>query len=85
MPSVTCTDIERNGNRVRIHFGKRAYDFASVEEVRSFVDNILTRDTLEALFMALAISRQAGLNNPNLLVGRTVNVNFAVNNWGTVS
>ncbi len=86
MPSVTLTKIQKDADgKVRIRFGKREYEFANIQAVRDFARGQLDRDTLEAITMALALTRQPTLSNPTALEGRTLTVDFTLANWGTVT
>lgn len=83
--SVTLTQIRQQNGRIFLRFGKETYEFNSLADIRDYVQSILGKAELHALFMACAIERQAALNNPAQLEGRTLTVDFSLNNWGTVA
>lgn len=86
MPSVTCTKIVKEaGGRILVRFGKVEMEFANLGAMKAYVASILDREQLTALALRLMIDRQPTLNNPSVFEGRSVNVDFSVNNWGTVT
>lgn len=86
MPSVTCTKIHKDpSGRIRVRFGKTEREFQDIASLREFVRDALTPETLQAIFLRLALDRQPSLGNVSLLEGRTIDVDFSRANWGTVS
>lgn len=86
MPSVTLTKIVKEpGGRILLRFGKREYEFSSIEHFRQSVRGMLDREDLEVLAMALILARQPNLGNPAALEGRTITIDFNAASWGTVS
>lgn len=86
MPSITVTDIETfPDGRLRIHFGKYFREWSSVEAARRDARANLTREDLIDLALGLMFFRQPNLGNPQLIEGRSVNIDFGQNTFGTVT
>lgn len=86
MPSIAAPKVIKEASgKVRIRFGKREYEFNSIEEARASVRSQLGVEDLELLTMALMFARQPNLGNPAAFEGRKVNVDFKATNWGTIS
>lgn len=86
MPSVTVTNIVKEADgRVLIRFGKREREFSSLASLRQWASNVLDRETLDALAIALMLERQPALGNPSAFEGHSIAVNFANANWGTIT
>lgn len=84
MPSATVTKILKSGNEIRVQFGKRERVYDDIQQMRNFVRDTLDRDTLEAIAMALMLSRQPALGNPSVFEGKSINIDLSVANWGTL-
>lgn len=86
MPSVTLTKIVKEpGGRIRVRFGKRETEYASLAEMKASVRAQLGPDDLEALVLALALTRQPNLTNTAALEGKTLNVDLSATAWGTIN
>lgn len=86
MPSVTLTKIDKEADgSIHVRFGKAGYKFNSISHMREYVHSVLSREDLHAIAMALAITRQPALGNPNALEGRVLTVDLSSANWGTIS
>ena len=82
----TVTKISKDPDgHVRIQFGKREYDFESIEQCRQFAQGTLNAETLDAIAVALMLTRQPNLTNPSVFEGHSVTVDFSLNNWGVLS
>lgn len=85
MPSITLTKITKEASRVRFRFGKIEREFPSIQAARDWAQSRFTREDMEAIAIALCLSRQPNLTNVNQLEGRTLTVDLSLANWGTVS
>jgi hypothetical protein len=86
MPQVTLDKINKDASgRVRFLFGKSELEFPTIEAAREWARQQLLKEQLQAIAVALCLTRQPNLHNLNALEGRTVNVDFTLANWGTVS
>jgi len=86
MPSVTVTKITPlQDGRVIVRFGKREREFASVADMREFARSQVDAATLEGMAVGLMLTRQPALGNPGVFEGRSVNVDFSLANWGTIT
>lgn len=88
MPSRTIREIKKAANGrvyIRTMPGKVEREFASVQAMLDWANDKLSVETLDAIIIAMIAERQPNLNNVAALEGKSLNVNLAVNNWGTVS
>jgi hypothetical protein len=86
MPQVTLTKIHKDvGGRIRFRFGKREYEFSSIEHAKEWVRSRFNTEDMDAIAIALCLERQPALGNLATLEGRTLTVNLSLANWGTVS
>jgi len=85
MPSVTLTRYAREPDTGRHHFyfGKECLSYDSAEHARQSLAGF--SNDLKQLAMRLILMRQPGLINPVVFVGRTINLDFSLASWGTVT
>lgn len=85
MASVTLSKIDKSGGRVDFQFADGSgLGFKSAADAADYARRYLTGDTLRAIVVALALTRQPTLGNVAALEGKTVTIDFSQANWGTV-
>lgn len=82
MPSITCTQAQRDNQtgRITLNFGKIGMEFNDIAHAKAFVESMLSRDTMIALFIKIATDRNLTLAQ---IEGKTLTINVNLANWGT--
>lgn len=82
MPSITCTSAQRDNQtgHITLQFGKEGWEFNDVAHAKAFTENMLSRDTMVALFIKIAMDKGLTLAQ---IQGKTLTININLTNWGT--
>jgi hypothetical protein len=86
MPSVTCHDVFKRGERVYIRFDDHTHEFPNDQAVLDWVKDIESIENLRRLAVLIWLRRNPTGNNPSLIEGKTLTFNpDQVNNLLTVA